>query len=105
MSLTQPLDTPGLIQLLNEDGVEAFNQYRRDSGYEILDLSGVRFEHMDLKNINLSNATLSNCVFLHCYLENAKTHNCLGWHKQLCVFALLFRKRQTGVCCGPPCRF
>jgi uncharacterized protein YjbI with pentapeptide repeats len=59
------------FDLIMINGVDAFNQFRRDHGYEFLDLSGLDFTGKDLGGINLSNTQLSNCRFDFSYLADA----------------------------------
>lgn len=73
--MTQPAKTKTkeeLVELLNTEGVEAFNAYRREVGFNYLDLSGLNFSHRDLTGINLSNAYLNHSVFDHAYLADAR---------------------------------
>ena len=61
-----------LYEVIRNEGVEAFNHYRRATGYAPLDLSGLDFTGKDLTGINFSNANLASCTFDFAYLAEAQ---------------------------------
>ncbi len=62
------LDKAQLFEVIVMEGVDAFNHYRRQTGYMPLDLSGLDFTAKDMAGINLSNTNLSGCNFDFAYL-------------------------------------
>ena len=66
-----PLNKSQLFEVIVMEGVEAFNHYRRQTGYMPLDLSGLDFTAKDMAGINLSNTNLSGCNFDFAYLVEA----------------------------------
>lgn len=59
-----------LFQLICDEGVDAFNAYRRETEYEVVNLSHLDFTGMDLSGINLSQSVLHGTCFDMCLMHD-----------------------------------